>query len=499
MDKILLDQKDFTAYLEKGETGDFFFLSKLADIDLSDKNTAEIELLPEGQWEHPMAFNGKFIVTKGRIDAWISNFKKKIFGDKLPLDFYHRSDSKSTPGFIINLYRISLDTWNIHKKKFKSKAIQDQIAKKIQSGKSLLFATLHITEPDVWQKVINGSLQWISAAVSERWKDPMSKNSYDIIKGAALTNYPYIKNMTPISVNFEEHFEITTPEHSSEHKEELVNDLEILTDELDLEEVEEIESEDGLAFFAKDNANKGNKSYGFKPKDKKEPYGFVPKVAIPPEIAKLPKSQQKAWMALFNKAFRVSKDVEKAKKEALRIAKTKYGFKFEYKEEDVEDTKTFTAKFGEFVTLIKGLGFKMVKEGEKDTKDPVSLEELNSLKTEVVALTIFKDAALVKENEVILKKYSKITPAAQKILLSLLNMRSDAVELEAGKKTSIRAILLELLTEVEKSPNTNIFEVISESHDEKLEDLNSRAMAYMKTHPDVTFTDALLEVAPKKG
>ena len=163
MNELIIDQHDFDSYLEKGELGEFFFLSKidLQEIELSDQNTAEIELLPEGKWDHPTALNGKFTVTRERIEDWISNFKKKIYGDKLPLDFRHFSDSKNTPGFIINLYRVGLDTWDTFQKKFKSQKIKGLIHNKIKSGKSLLFATLHITEPDVWQKILNGSLQWI--------------------------------------------------------------------------------------------------------------------------------------------------------------------------------------------------------------------------------------------------------------------------------------------------------------------------------------------------
>jgi cation transport regulator ChaB len=500
MKELAIDQKDFDSYLELGEKGEFFYLSQLdrEAIELSDLNTAEIELMPEGEWDHPTAIGGRFIVTRPRIEDWISNFKKKIFGEKLPLDFGHMADSSKTPGFIINLYRIGLDTWEKYQKKFKSQKIKDQIFQKIKSGKSLLFATLQITEPDVWQKILNGSLQWISAAVGERWQEPTSKKIYDVIKGAALTNYPYIKNMTPICVNFEEHIQHMTPDLNSNedrHKkstEEHVNDLEILTDELGLENVEEVQSEDGLAFFADFKEGKG---YGFKPTGAKEPYGFVPKISIPDEVKKLPESQQKAFLTAFNKAYRASKDVEKAKAAALKHVKAAYGMKAE---DIVNDPKTFTQKFEEFLGVIKGLGFKLIKDTKDSDKDTATLEEINTLKSQVAELSIFRANALTKENATLLEKYTRITPAAKKILMVMLEMRIEDIKLEDNKKTSVRGLLLELLAEMEKSPKVNLFETISEPHDEKLEDLDAKAKAYLKDHPDKTYTEALLEVSPKK-
>ena len=500
MKELNIDQKDFDSYLEHGEKGEFFFLSQLdfENIEFSDQNTAEIELLPEGEWDHPTALGGRFSVTRARIEDWISNFKKKVYGEKLPLDFGHMTDSARTPGFIINLYRVGLDTWDTFQKKFKSQKIKDQIFKKIKSGKSLLFATLHITEPDVWQKILNGSLQWISAAVGERWLEPTSRKIYDVIKGAALTNYPYIKNMTPISVNFEEHIQHMTPgpdsneKGSQQHEEEHVNDLEILTDELGLENVEEVKSEDGLAFFADFQEGKG---YGFKPKGAKEPYGFVPKISIPDEIKKLPESQQKAYIAAFNKAYRISKDTDKAHKEAMKHMKTSYGMKAE---DIVNDPKTFGQKFEEFLGVVKGLGFKLTKDTKEAGTDTAALEEINTLKSQVAELSIFRSEALVKENVALLEKYTKITPAAKKILLQMLNMRTDDIVLEDKTKKSVRGLLLDLLAEMEKSPKVNLFETIAEPQDDKLTDLDAQVKAYLKDHPDKTYTEALLEVSPKK-
>lgn len=500
MKELTIDQKDFDSYLEKGEQGDFFYLSQLnlEDLELSDQNTAEIELMPEGEWDHPTAIGGRFAVTRTRIEDWISNFKRKIYGEKLPLDFGHMSDSSRTPGFIVNLYRIGLDTWEKYQKKFKSQKIKDQIFQKIKSGKSLLFATLHITESDVWQKILNGSLLWISAAVGERWQEPTSRKVFDVIKGAALTNYPYIKGMTPICVNFEEHIQYMTPgpnsneEEPNKSTEEHVNDLEILTDELGLENVEEVESTDGLAFFA-DFKDEG-KGYGFKPKGAKEPYGFVPKVSLPDEVKKLPVSQQKAFIMAFNKAYRASKDVEKAKAAALAHVKQAYGIKAE----DTVDPKSFTQKFEEFLGVIKGLGFKLTKDAKDGTADTATLEEITTLKSQVAELSIFRANALTKENGILLEKYTRITPAAKKILMVMLEMRNEDITLEDKTKKSVRGLLLDLLAELEKSPKTNLFETISEPQDEKLEDLDAKAKAYLKDHPDKTYTEALLEVSPKK-
>ncbi len=65
---------------------------------------ADIEILREGVWEHPEAPDGILEVTKEDLETFVTNFKKKLVGDQLPLDKEHKAEPTHALGWITNLW-----------------------------------------------------------------------------------------------------------------------------------------------------------------------------------------------------------------------------------------------------------------------------------------------------------------------------------------------------------------------------------------------------------
>ncbi len=141
---------------------------------------AEIELLREGVWEHPEAPDGVLEVTKEDLETFVTNFKKKVVGEELPLDYEHEPEKGHAIGWITNLWTT------------------------IKDGACHLWAKLNITDEEARKDLKSGCLKYISPQILIGWKNPEDKKNYDVIRSAALTNFPYIKNMEPAIVNFSE-------------------------------------------------------------------------------------------------------------------------------------------------------------------------------------------------------------------------------------------------------------------------------------------------------
>lgn len=439
-------EKKLSNYLEEGKKGNFRFTSLSSPILFDDENkSCEVELFRVGSWQHPQAEGGLFSITKERIINWIKNFKERICGPELPLDFGHRQDSRETPGWISDLYE------------------------KVMNGVPSLWASLRITEPTTWEKIRNGSLRYISPRVCSEYVEPSSGKGYDVIRDASLTNYPYLKNLEPIAVNFEEIMNERKVDKMDEEK----NKYE--EEELELDEEEESEEEE-----LEEDAEFAEKGYGFTPKGAKKAYGVTPRIKLPAEVKKLSKTGRKAFLVAFNKAYRRVKNEAKAIKIALRKTKS-YGFKLE---EPMEEKKGLMSKFEEFLTGLKG---------EKETKEPeVSLEEVME---EMESLKAFKRNTELEEDKRIVGEMANATPALKSIIQTLLDSRGVEVEFEE-KKLSMRDLIVKLIEELKNVPAVNLFEKKSDNENaiSLSANLAEKALAYQKEHPDVTLKEATREV-----
>ena len=426
MIKEPLAEKKLANYLEEGAKGNFRYTSLSPIIEFNEtEQTCEAELFRVGSWEHPQAPEGMFSVTKKRITSWIKNFQEKICGPELPLDFGHRQDSRETPGWIYSLYEKAVD------------------------GAASLWASIRITDPAVWEKLKNGSLKYISPRVCQGYVEPASGKEFDVIRDASLTNWPYLKNLEPIALNFEE---IENAKEGDRMK------YEDLTLDLDLEEEETEEVQ--LA----------------------EKKVKIPKITLPPEIKKLPKDQQKAYKVAFATAYEKSKDVEKAKKVALKKVA-----KLEEEEEENMDTEFETSFWDK---MKKAFGGKKEPEKEETTLEEV-MEEVSKLRT-------FKQDAEFKEDRQIVETMQGATPVVKQLFETLLNSREVIVEFTEGENTvkkPMRQLVIQLIKELKSIPSVNLFERKSDETRNKVNaEMSEKANAYIKEHPGVSFREAMTEV-----
>lgn len=179
------------------------------------EHRATVELLREGEWKHEDAPKGILKVPLSLMQEFIQNFQDKVCGEKLPLDYGHEPDDKAAPGWITGM-RVS------------------------GNGTSSIFATLDITDPEARDNIKNGSLCYISPQLFLGWEDPESGKVYNVIRSAALTNYPLIKNMRKIVANFEE---VTKEVKEMKTEEELKG----LEEKLDVRDTELSKKETGFA------------------------------------------------------------------------------------------------------------------------------------------------------------------------------------------------------------------------------------------------------------
>lgn len=181
------DTKMFTFKKSELPGGDamneFRFAYKLNDeqlLELAKKYSVDIELLREWRGEHPEAPDGILEIEKRDLEEFHTNFKDGIVGRELPLDLEHKPIPGHAIGWLTDMaLKFKKDIWH-------------------------LFAKLNITDDNVKKSLKEGSLKWISPTINLNWRNPEDGEYYNIIRSAALTNYPYIKNMEPAVVNFSE-------------------------------------------------------------------------------------------------------------------------------------------------------------------------------------------------------------------------------------------------------------------------------------------------------
>ena len=177
---------------------------------------ASIEILKEGIWEHPEAPDGVLEVSKEDLEEFVKNFKAKVLGSELPLDYEHKPEKGHAIGWITKLWT------------------------KVTGGVCHLWAKLNVTDEEARKDLKSGCLKYISPQILIGWMNPEDKKNYDVIRSAALTNYPYIKNMEPAIVNFSE---ITNKEVKNTMDE---KELKKLKEDIEKRELELTQKQAGL-------------------------------------------------------------------------------------------------------------------------------------------------------------------------------------------------------------------------------------------------------------
>ena len=429
MAKIDLDTKNAELLNFEEEAEDsFYYLSKIEIVSLDeDRRMVEVELLPEGKWKRPQG-NGWFEVARNKIQEFINNFKSGITGRELPLDFNHIPDSRTTPGWIVGM--------------------REKINK---DGNLSIFAKMQITDPEVWERIKQKSLKYISPQIIFGWVQPKSNKRFDVIKSAALTNYPYLKGMESIKIlNFEE-------VQKREEVEKEVKKYDEFMEKLDVVLAEELEEE------AKDKKLKALcEEYGMDLEDAT----VAKKKKEKEELEEKAKVEAKEKLELEEKAKAEAKEKleleEKAKADAIKL------------KEKVDEKRL--AKFEE----------------EK--------KELNS---RILMLEEQVESKKADEMVVGFKRAGVLSPAKAPIIKALLmGGRSQTLNFEE-KETNVRDLVIQYFEEGNKIAN---FEEIASQELEEgsvksldkmtQEEINAEAEAVAKEE-NIRFEEALDKVTDK--
>jgi hypothetical protein len=134
-------------------------------------NRYRVEVLRRGEWLHPRAPGGKLVVDDRMLREIVDNYKSGVMGRELPVNLNHADDSIDAAGWVVDLE---------------------------QRGDSL-FATVEIVDPHVKELVDSKRLRFASAELALGYLHPEHRKRMNVLRGIALTNRPYIKNMQDIA------------------------------------------------------------------------------------------------------------------------------------------------------------------------------------------------------------------------------------------------------------------------------------------------------------
>lgn len=428
-----------------------------SSLKFNEDNTADVELFREGEWKHPAAPNGWFQVNKDRIQKFITNFNRGVCGIEIPLEFNHASNSEKTPGWITKMYEI------------------------VKNGVSHLYGTMKLTDPITRERIKNGSLKYISPTVVSDYLDTASGQMFEVIRSATLTNYPHIKGLEPIIVNFEE---IQNQEEMMKTEKEILENNDLQLEDIETITLEQLTNGDiTLEYLTEPQIKELAEKFEMTveqfqdkyPVAGEKMYGTRPKIKVPTNI---PPEKKKAFMDAFNAAFERTKDMEKSMKFAMKSIGVM-----------MEETPVSGVK--EFVDQVLNYAkrkFGRPVDNTEEIEDGLNATKFQELVKQNKALVEWKEKIELQEDMTLVETFKTMTPAAKKLVQALLVAgRNTSLKFEE-KTISLHDMLISLFEELKKSPTVNMFSEIAFKEGELAlsEDLAANISKYKKDHLEVT-------------
>lgn len=145
----------------------------LSSIDLSGSPArVKVQVLRKGEWKHPSAPGGVLKIDDATLDALEHAFRSGVRGKELPVNLDHKHDT-----FVVGWLR------DLHRE-----------------GDALV-GYVDVVDKDVANAIREQKLRYSSAELLFHYTDPETQQEYPaVLKGLALTNYPFIKQMQPAEV-----------------------------------------------------------------------------------------------------------------------------------------------------------------------------------------------------------------------------------------------------------------------------------------------------------
>lgn len=145
----------------------------LSPIDLSGSPTrVKVQVLRKGEWKHPSAPAGVLKIDDATLEALEQAFHSGVRGKELPVNLDHKHDT-----FVVGWLR------------------------DLQREGDALVGYVDVVDGEVAKAVREQKLRYSSAELLFQYTDPETGEQYPaVLKGLALTNYPFIKQMRPAEV-----------------------------------------------------------------------------------------------------------------------------------------------------------------------------------------------------------------------------------------------------------------------------------------------------------
>jgi hypothetical protein len=145
------------------------FLGKVVELDES-KRRCTIQLLRNGEWNHPKAPNKKLVVNDKLQEELLTNFKSGVRGVELPTNMNHDDPNCTlSPSWIKDMFR----------------------------NEKGLHAVVEFTDDQLEKDVKDGKVKYFSPEISFGYTNPENGKTCNVLKAAAWTNVPFIKGMDP--------------------------------------------------------------------------------------------------------------------------------------------------------------------------------------------------------------------------------------------------------------------------------------------------------------
>lgn len=158
------DRQDYVVYNEVKKTHTF-----LMELSSGAEESKPIQILRYGEWDHP--HYGKIKFDKKYMETVCKNFDAEVIGGEIPFNFDHNGGP--APGWVKGL---------VHKG-------------------SKLYAIPEWT-PLGLEAIQQGLYKYISCELRDNHLNCETGEEYGpTLSGVALTNYPFVKNMEPISLS----------------------------------------------------------------------------------------------------------------------------------------------------------------------------------------------------------------------------------------------------------------------------------------------------------
>ena len=145
----------------------------LSKMEFDETGKSVIQVFPYGDYKHPRY--GDITMDKPLATRLASNFSDNVVPTDIPINYNHKQDGEAA-GWYQTLH------------------VKDD-------G---LYAEVAWTQTAI-EKIKNAEYRYFSAEIDDVWEDPKTNERHtDVLKGGALTNVPFFKNISAIRLSEEE-------------------------------------------------------------------------------------------------------------------------------------------------------------------------------------------------------------------------------------------------------------------------------------------------------